>query len=106
MSTQDEEMLRRIVRKAKEVTPADATVILYGSRARGDNRPDSDWDLLIVLNKDRVSLDDIDRVAYPLREEGWDYGADINPIIYSKKAWQASSFTPFYKNVMQDGITI
>lgn len=28
------------------------TILLFGSRARGDNRPDSDWDLLILLPKD------------------------------------------------------
>lgn len=27
-------------------------VLLFGSRARGDNRPDSDWDLLILLKDD------------------------------------------------------
>lgn len=28
----------------------DATVILYGSRARGDNKKDSDWDFLVLTN--------------------------------------------------------
>jgi len=27
-----------------------ARIILYGSRARGDAQPDSDWDLLILLD--------------------------------------------------------
>jgi predicted nucleotidyltransferase len=27
-------------------------IILFGSRARGDFRPDSDWDFLVVIDKD------------------------------------------------------
>jgi predicted nucleotidyltransferase len=27
-----------------------AEVFLFGSRARGDNRPDSDWDILILID--------------------------------------------------------
>lgn len=39
------DMTERIVRKFDPVE-----VILFGSRARGDNRPDSDVDLLVVLD--------------------------------------------------------
>ncbi len=28
------------------------TVILFGSRARGDHRPDSDWDILVIGNSE------------------------------------------------------
>ena len=80
--------------------------MLYGSRARGDNRNDSDWDLLILLNKDKITLNDIDEVEYPLREMGWIIGEDINPILYTKKEWNDNSFTPFYKNVTHDCITL
>jgi len=34
------------------MTAPDATIILYGSFARGDHRADSDIDLLILLNQD------------------------------------------------------
>ncbi len=30
---------------------ADASLILYGSRARGDYREDSDWDVLVLTSK-------------------------------------------------------
>ena len=31
-----------------------AEVILYGSRARGDNKWDSDWDVMILLKRNNV----------------------------------------------------
>ena len=45
-----------------------AKVYLYGSRARGTMQPDSDWDLLILLNKDKITYDIEKDVTYPLYE--------------------------------------
>ena len=49
-------MVERIVRKFDPVK-----IILFGSRARGTARPDSDYDLLVVLpmadNKRRLAVD-------------------------------------------------
>ena len=56
---------------ASKVLPANSTLLLYGSRARGDNRSDSDWDLLILLDKSKLTSQDYD-YAYPFREYGWD----------------------------------
>lgn len=43
---------------AEEILPKDSKVILFGSRARNDAREDSDWDLLIILNKDKRNVSD------------------------------------------------
>ena len=32
-----------------------AVAYLFGSRARGDSRPDSDWDILILVDADKVT---------------------------------------------------
>jgi predicted nucleotidyltransferase len=39
-----------VERIARDMAPAD--IWLFGSRARGDAAPDSDWDLLVVLPDD------------------------------------------------------
>ena len=51
---------KEIVKKAGEVIRSiepDAEIILFGSEARGDARPDSDIDLLVLLSGDKMSLD-------------------------------------------------
>ena len=80
--------------------------MLYGSQARGDFRADSDWDILIVLDKDILTPEDYDTVTYPLTKLGWDIGAEINPIMYTKREWEASRITPFYNNVMKDAVVL
>ena len=52
--------------------PSVARAILFGSRARGEARTDSDWDILILLDKERVTPEDIDTISYPIRELGWE----------------------------------
>lgn len=86
--------------------PAGGKAILYGSRARGDATENSDWDLLILLNKDKLVQDDYDKVSYPFVLLGCDLGEKINPIMYTKKEWESYNITPFYENVQRDGINI
>ena len=80
--------------------------ILFGSRARGDARLDSDWDILVLLDKECITLEDMDNITYPIRELGWNLNEMINPIMFTEKEWKAKSFTPFYKNVTKEGITL
>jgi len=106
MAKDKEYILDSIKETAAKVMPSNAKVILFGSQARGGAHGDSDWDILILLNKARIEHSDFDDVAYPLVELGWDIGAEINPILYTYEDWQKRDFTPFYKNVVQEGIEI
>ncbi len=96
----------KIRKVASSSIPTGGRAILYGSRARGDARKKSDWDILIILDKDRLDQTDYDTISYPLVLLGCDLGEEINPIMYTSKEWEAYSFTPFYKNVTREGITL
>ena len=99
-------VINAISEKAKTLTPKGADVILFGSQARGDARDDSDWDVLILLDKDRISPSDYDQYTYPLRELGWDMGECVNTVLYTKRDWQKETASPFYQNVEKEGIRI
>lgn len=99
------QVIESIKQVANTALPPNSSLVLYGSRARGDARSDSDWDLLILLDKPTVSFDDYG-LGYPFRELGWDINEEINPQVYSKKEWAEYQFTPFYKNVEHDKIVL
>ena len=98
--------LTRIKQTAISTIPKGGRAILYGSRARGDARKDSDWDILIILDKDILDQSDYDNVSYPFVLLGCDLGQEINPIMYTTKEWGSSRITPFYENVTRDGIVL
>ena len=73
------------IKDAVASTAPDATLILYGSYARGDYREDSDIDLLILVNKEKLTYDDHTRIKYPLYHIERDIGIIISPILIPKK---------------------
>ncbi|MBQ0073824.1 MAG: nucleotidyltransferase domain-containing protein [Prevotella sp.] len=103
---EDIPVLNRIKSLGQEKLSDGGRIILYGSRARGDARKDSDWDLLVLLNKKNIEQSDYDGICYDLTSLGWDIGEQIIPVIYTTEEWNYNSFTPFYKNVESEGIRI
>ncbi|MBO7489162.1 MAG: nucleotidyltransferase domain-containing protein [Bacteroidales bacterium] len=101
-----QEILTKIKKTAHTIIPEGGIVILFGSQARGTANEDSDWDILILLDKKHITKDDYDQIGYPFDKLGWEMNTVINPIMYTKQKWDASSFTPFYKNVMKEGIIL
>lgn len=90
----------------RQIVPEGTKVVLFGSQARGDAREDSDWDILILLDKNKLETQDYDNISYPLRELGWNLKACINPVMYTLKDWMKYSFSPFYHNVKNEGIIL
>lgn len=57
----DEKTILQIRNTAKSTIPSGSKAILFGSRARGDTHQDSDWDILILLDKDHLDQTDYDK---------------------------------------------
>lgn len=99
-------VIENIKQLALKTLPPSSSLILYGSRARGDYNDNSDWDLLILLDKPELTDSDYDNVSFPFTLLGWNIGELISPQMYTKKEWESISFLPFYKNVEQDKIVL
>jgi nucleotidyltransferase len=89
------------------------SVVLYGSVARGDNRNDSDIDLLLVIEDlpktitERVILFDrverkLDDDIMRLMDEG--YYVTFSPIL--KTPEEAMRFSPIYMDITEDAIIL
>lgn len=84
---------------------AGAKVILYGSRARGTALKESDWDILILLNKPSVSFKDEQKIRHKLFDIELETGESISTFVYTQKDWETKlSVTPLFKNVQREGI--
>ena len=101
----ENQIIEKIKSLANVLLPTGSSLWLYGSRARGDAHEGSDWDLLILLDKDKIVADDYD-FTYPFRELGWELGETISPHIYAKKQWNGWTFLPYHKNVERDKIVL
>ncbi len=98
-----QEIVTRISRVVHQQNPT-AEVILYGSEARGDARPDSDIDILVIVDQEKITFSDKTGITYPLYDIEFETGVSISPIVTTKKEWYNRPFkTPFYVNVMNEG---
>lgn len=97
-------LLDSVKARVMEIDP-EATVILYGSQARGDAHAESDWDFLILL-----AIDDTEAVKRQIRDALFEVELEtdeiISSIIEQKEQWEDLKVTPLYQNIEAEGIAI
>lgn len=106
MSDDKRTQIISLIRDTIRASEPTAQIILYGSRARGDAREDSDWDVLAIIDKSRLSLKDRSNIQYPVWDKGLDLGQEINVFPYTRQQWEQVPPSLFKYNVMKEGITI
>jgi len=102
----DNHWLYRLKADLQKIEPS-LQLILYGSRARGDARPDSDWDLLLLTEKPKISYEMEDVLRTPVYLTELAIGESFSLQIFSKYDWEHKYYiTPYYENIQKEGILI
>lgn len=104
--TERENIIHMILELSKRKYP-DAEIYLYGSQARGDSKPLSDWDLLILLNSDNVPFSLETEIMDELYNIELETGLIMSPMIYSKNEWNTKyKVTPLIENINKESIRL
>lgn len=102
-------LLNRYLSEVKKIYGAHLkSVILYGSYARGDYTPDSDIDIMLLVD---LLPEEMDACSDALSELGYEYnvtnGIWISPIVKNVQHFgQWAEAYPFYANVQKEGIVL
>lgn len=98
--------LHSLIRSHLEALPEVRRVVLFGSVARGDERPNSDIDILIVT----ATAKQKNALGPPIRElrEGIDstFTNPLREIIYSAPEYERKRRSGLVRNIERDGITL
>lgn len=105
LSERERGILRRILDAARTELP-DASVIFFGSRARGDAEEDSDWDILVLTETVDWKIER--RVFSALYKIELDEDIIINPLVIARDDWEYKKFDghPMKKNVEKEGVMV
>ena len=82
-------------------------LVLYGSKARRDSDAESDIDVLIVLDRPCDWQTEF-RVYDLCFDIGLEHDVLVQPVIYSEAEYVAdrTRATPFYRNVVEEGMEL
>jgi len=80
------------------------SVVLFGSRARGDAEHDSDMDVLVIV--DDLAEKDEDYISECAWEAGFESGVVVVPVVFSRVEWEngPEGYSLLAEAVKSDGV--
>lgn len=106
MIMKEKELQNKIARTIHSKDPK-AEAFLFGSRARRDNRHDSDWDILILVDDPKFTNELDEKFRRELYDLEIESSQVISLMIYPKQFWENKlKYSPLYDNVKKEGIRL
>ena len=105
MTETNRRIIQRIRTAVQEILP-DSSLILFGSRARGNPDGDSDWDILILTEKVTDEIENtLSDILYDIELEE---NIIINPLVLPKEEWEFKRYKnhPIHRHVEAEGVLL
>lgn len=95
-----------MIRESVSQIDPQAEIILYGSRARGDEQIDSDWDILILID-DEATFERERTFRHHLYDLELILGEAFSVFVFNRLDWNTRyKVTNFFQNVVNEGLTV
>ena len=102
---QKDRAVARAVKAAVRAFDPTAQVVLFGSRARGEARADSDYDFLVLLNLP-IDFQLKNKVLDSIYEVELATNTVIGPLIRNQTEWSKMTAFPIFQEISTDGVAI
>ena len=79
-------------------------IILFGSRARGNARPDSDYDIIVLTAHWTKPLRD--RISEIAWEMGRGENVSISIFVHESERFERDKYEPLFMNIRKEGVSI
>ena len=105
MDPEDYKVAKKLKERLKKIVPA-VDLVVFGSRARGNQNEYSDLDVSIVVQSLNQELKE--RIYEVVWEVGFDNYLFISPLIFTKDEIENSPLrsAPIVKNILEEGIRV
>jgi predicted nucleotidyltransferase len=79
-------------------------IILFGSRSRKDAKEDSDYDILVLVEKRTPGIEDqVDALAYEMLNQ---FGAVVTIFVEEMRTYESALHEPLFCNIRQEGAVL
>lgn len=107
LSETERRILRELRSRIQQEFPEwSCRMTLFGSRARGDADPDSDMDVLLEVETERVSFADKQRVRRVVGEVSIDFGVVASVLISDRRLREERGDFSIFRNIREEGIPV
>jgi uncharacterized protein len=102
----ERQLLAELKKVVLKVAPS-AVLLLYGSTARGERGPESDYDVLAIVETP-LPAGELDAISNSVYELELAYGIVISVAIYTLEQWNSPIMrvSPYHRSVEKEAVLI
>ena len=101
-------ILKKFVDEALTITTDIRQVVLYGSCARGDDTPESDIDVMVLIDCDEKEYNYLKHKFWSLAHKiGYEYDKLISVVVCRKAEYEEyADAMLYYQNIRKEGVVL